>query len=746
MAAWLVFVAGLFLAFLISSGGALDVDNAADVCDLPLSVEERGTLLRGLTRTNLETPFQPPFLVIGAYPLASSLILAETVQKLMKRYAGYDNCQIKLTGFKSAPVDLQQGKIHLLVDFRPRAAFPNAPSSVTAFYSDPQVDAIGALGSTSRPGLYISGTLRARIQQAMVKAAVTAGNPNKIAFFRSLDISHPSVTWLKLMDYILSEANIDRSLIPSAIGGYALVPVDDPTLLAATEGSTLIATSGGSSTSGSSASESAKTSDLWSDSFSRICAPPLTLRYALGQSDPPATMPPLVLRPFYKLGLVIGCKLIAGGEETLLDAIREQVAAQGGRKDVMVVFPSDMSLVQSYDRVQAYLSAQKGETFAGQMDWSRFPLPYLSTAVARTAATAGGGAGGSDTSAAASTTSYGATPAPFYTDNTGNDLLTPDIYTSEDSDWPTDMLAKVSWSGLKQFFPHALREGLSAFRWTTRAQMASVDSYELLLSHLASSYFSGSAGLLNAVAADNGMEGGSGAPVDYYKLLANNPAYFDNATGEFKPELAVSDHSTLLKKLDTGVSMLNIEEELGKTVSGALSSIFEVGGVNSDFQEGELVETVASNVMTRRLQSAADVEQAKKDKQREEDEEAAFRWLDKSLFDAEGNLLQEAATAAGETGLEGSGDDGDEVPSLQPPLTPWQETPVEPLPEADVLWWRKYLGLSETTGLPLARQLSSNKDKDKDKDEEDALPAAASPAQRLPRRMPRAPVQPTPLV
>jgi hypothetical protein len=677
---------GLLLACLLQFAAA---DSASEmICDLPLTFQERGVLLRGLTRTDLEKAWAPPYFVIGAYPLASSLILAEVVKTLLQRLVGFDSVQIKLTGFKTAPADLRSGKIHILLDFRPRAAFPTVPSGVMAFYSDPEVDPIGALGGTSRPGLYISGTLRARIQQAMVRAVVASGtaSASKIAFYQSLDISSPSMTWLKLMDYLLSDANIDRSLIPAAISGYALVPVDDTTLLAASAGSSSSSSSSGSSTSKKNIDSTL--TELWGDSLSRLCAAPSSLKYALGQIDPPSNLPSLVLRPFYKLGLVIGCKLVPGGEETLLTAIEDHIAMQGGRKDMMVILPSETSLIHAIDRVFPHFATTADPSLADghhevPMDWMRFPLPYLSTAAAKTAGVA-------DPSATATPT-----PAPaYYTDNTGDDPLTPNIYTIEDTDWPIDVLGKVAWGGLKKFFPPSVREGLDDFRWTNRAEGAALDAYTLLLSNLETSYVSAATGLLNAVNSDMADAG-----KDYITRISQNMDYYDNATGAFRPELAVQDHDALLRKLDSGVTMATLESELGPVITTKMTAIFDSTSSDGDFK----VDTTAAvdsggGAAARRLQAERDkspLANKREGLKPATPRLAAFARMDEGLlFDGQGRLF----TGFGNEEEEGY---GLEVPP--PPMAssrPWQDVVVEPLAGEELRWWRRRLGLNETNGLP----------------------------------------------
>jgi len=357
----------LALCAQLSTDAAFDWE-MRDLCELPLGPDEQFAAFRGLPRPGIASAFAPPTLIIGMYPVAPSFLLAETTLMLIQEYTGYKNLQLQLTGMERAHTDLRSGAIHLLMDFRPLSSF-SSPTDVSAFLGDYSIIPLGALGSLSRQGLYISAVLAARIRQQLVRNS--AGNATAQSALANLDLT--ATSWGALAS-LFTTWNLDPYLIPAAVGGEVLVLADDPAL--------------------------GTDAQLWGASSSRLCASPKGLVLGDGASPTPSlsSLPSYVLKPFYTLGMVIGCRFVTGGEDSLRDAMAAKVAAQGGRPDLMVVIPSEPS-----DLV-----------LDGRYSLQRLPLPHYAQG----------------------------------------------CYAAGSCDWPRDVLQKVAWAGVRQFFPLDLWKGL----------------------------------------------------------------------------------------------------------------------------------------------------------------------------------------------------------------------------------------------------------------------------------------------
>lgn len=280
-----------------------------NICDLQMDADEKFTAYRGALRTASSSSTQPG-LIIGAYPVASSLLVAETTATILREYLGYRKVEVKLTGFHTAHSDLINGAVHVLMDFRPFSSFSSS-TAIADFSADPSIVMCGALGLTSRPGLYMSLVLAERIRQLLISGATRLGLVNDIVPLVSIRFSE--LPWDSLVE-LLSRYRVDPAEIQAAVASEALVPADDPTSSLA----------------------------VWGSSPARLCVDPRTtdLGTSPTKSPNPNSLPQRVLKPFFSVGIIVACRFVYGGEDGLRSAMDSKVQQQGGRADLLVVIPS----------------------------------------------------------------------------------------------------------------------------------------------------------------------------------------------------------------------------------------------------------------------------------------------------------------------------------------------------------------------------------------------------------------------
>lgn len=327
-----------------------------NICDLHMDVGEKYTAYRGALRYSTSTTAQPT-LIIGAYPVASSILVAQTTAIILREYLGYKEVDVQLTGFHTAHLDLMSGDIHLLMDFRPFSSFSSS-AAIADFYSDPSVVMAGALGLTSRPGLYMSLVLAERMRQLLISGAERMNRAADVEALVGIRFSH--LPWDSLVA-LLSLYGVDPAEVQAAVASEVLVPADDPTAALR----------------------------VWGESGARLCVDPRStdLGTSPTKSPDPRTLPARVLKPFFAVGIIVACRFVYGGEDGLRAAMDAKVAQQAGRADLLVVIPSspsDLVLDGKYGLIRMPLIPYYAGCAAdAQCDWPQDVLQKVASSALR---------------------------------------------------------------------------------------------------------------------------------------------------------------------------------------------------------------------------------------------------------------------------------------------------------------------------------------------------------------------------
>ena len=319
-------------------------------CLLPLTSSEAqisrtAAQLRALDRVStLPSSATPPTFVIGALPTAASYLLAGMAATLVSGFAGYTRVNVTTVGFSTALPALAAGTVHLLLDTRPVSMLGDADAAAAWLANASLVAPLGTLGASARAGLWASASLLAR--------------------FHAVGAPLASQPWATTVATLTSQgsnlAAAAATLAPAlaAVGATVLVPRDATGALPA---------------------------GLLGTTCSRVCIP----KASVTGLTVVASTPDYVFYPFYaNFSAVVACKFVTGGELGLRMAMEAQVAAQGGRTDLLVVLPADPSpavLDARYGMRRIGLAPFTTASFAaGFGDWPAEPLLKVAAASVRT--------------------------------------------------------------------------------------------------------------------------------------------------------------------------------------------------------------------------------------------------------------------------------------------------------------------------------------------------------------------------